>query len=225
MYNELLKNYKQLVSFDLETNGLHAGEDQIIEFGATVVTKDGITEYDYLVHTDLGISKKIEDITHINNYMIEKDGITQSELFELIKGFFDDDSLLIAYNIQFDIQFIMALFGNDWVPKCDMLDVMAIYRDKHIKPHKLDNLVKAYGVSVPNTHRALDDVKAMDEGLLKMNQRFGDAINYINYIGYHSYWGVNGPRLPHLTYVSQYKDGAKREIERRIKDDNKGISK
>ena len=59
---------------------------------------------------------------------------------------------------------MQTLFKRHWNTlfsiKNDVLDVMAIYKDRHRFPHRLDNCVQTYGVDVKNTHRALDDIKA-----------------------------------------------------------------
>ena len=56
--------------------------------------------------------------------------------------------LLIAYNIQFDLSFlhffIRRYFDQNYVVTNDILDVMAIYKDRHKFPHRLDQAVETY---------------------------------------------------------------------------------
>ena len=61
----------------------------------------------------------------------------------------------------------------------DVLDVMAVYKDRHPFPHRLESAVEKYQVEVPNTHRALDDVKATVIALTKMIAKEIPLINIL----------------------------------------------
>jgi len=97
--------------------------------------------------------------------------------------------------------------------KHDLLDVMAIYKDRHPFPHKLDNAVKHYHIEIANTHRALDDIKATFLVLVEMIKERDSMDKYINVIGFNPKYGVSGLKASHVTYVPQY--GNRLELERR----------
>lgn len=212
MISELLDKYSKIVIFDLETTGLSGQTDHIVEFGALIVDKNGVHECNQLVDPKIHIPEHITAINHINDEMVQENGLCKQCLFRLIKPLFTEDTLVIAYNIQFDMCFIIELFKdmNVELPKFDILDVMAMYKDYHPYPHKLGNLVQTYGVTVQNTHRAIDDVGATWEGMQKINAAYGSYAKFINVVGYNPRWGVNGIRLPHVKYIVQ--NGAKKEI-------------
>lgn len=215
-------NHDRILLFDFETTGLYAMRDQIIEIGAIVLEKVNgqyvmTNELQALVLADRPLPPKITDITHITDEMLLRDGISQEEAcHKLLDLYRDEKTLLIAYNIQFDIGFLTALFRKYWQPtfwiKNDLLDVMAVYKDRHRYPHRLESAVAAYHIAEPNTHRALDDIKATLEVLNRMNADQPNIKHYVNKIGFNPKYNVSGIKLPHVTYVAQY--GGRREIEK-----------
>ena len=217
----MLKHPRILV-FDFETTGLYPDRDQIIEMGAIVLeNKEGTyvmtDELTTLVMADRPLPAKIIEITHITDEMLLREGITQEEAFHrFFKMYQDEQTLLVAYNIQFDLSFLYHYFKRYWDRnfqiKNDILDVMAVYKDRHRFPHRLDNAVATYQVSAPNTHRALDDVKATYEALRKMAVEHDNIGTYVNVIGYNPNYGMSGLRLPHVRYIAQR--GGMREIEK-----------
>ena len=74
-----------------------------------------------------------------------------------------------SYNAQFDLSFtqeMLGRYGDDalqLLKDCDYLDSLTVYKDRRDYPHKLENAIAAYnlGDKVKNTHRAIDDVKAL----------------------------------------------------------------
>jgi len=213
--------HKRVLLFDFETTGLNAGFEQIIEIGAILLEeKNGqyevVEELSTLVEANKPLSPKIVEITHITDEMLLRDGIPESLAFEKLFNLYkDEETLLIAYNILFDLSFLQALFRKYLSPtftiKNDILDVMAVYKDRHRYPHRLDQAVETYHVQVKNTHRALDDIKATYEALIKMNDELPNVNHYVNKIGFNPKYGVKF-KLPHVTYIAQY--GGRREIEK-----------
>ncbi len=218
-------DHDTVLLFDFETTGLNPMRDQIIEIGAIVLEKVNgsytITQtLQELVMADGPLPSKITDITHITDDMLLREGITQEEAcHKLLDLYQDEKTLLVAYNIQFDLGFMTALFrkywrSNFWI-KNDLLDVMAVYKDRHAYPHRLQNAVATYHIAEPNTHRALDDIKATLEVLKRMNDDKPNIKYYVNKIGFNPKYNVSGIKLPHVTYVAQY--GGRGEIERLFK--------
>jgi len=214
-------NYNRVLCFDFETTGLNGFTDEIIEIGAVLLEKkegqlEVTKELSLLVMPSKPLPQKIIDITHITDELLLREGVSQEEAFQKFVDLYQDDkTLLIAYNIQFDLLFMQTLFRRHWNNffsiKNDVLDVMAIYKDRHRFPHRLDNCVQTYGVEVKNTHRALDDIKATYQALVKMAEEKNNISHYINKIGYNGTYGVSGIRLPHVKYIPQ--KGGYREIE------------
>lgn len=215
-----MTTYKKALIFDFETTGLSAYNDQIIEIGALSLNLvDGRfqiqDELSCLVKASKPLPPKITEITNITDEMLAKEGITEEEAYKQLKKMYDKDTLLIAYNIQFDLGFLKALFRKFENPSFiilnDILDIMAVYKDRHKYPHRLENAVETYGVEMKSTHRALDDVKATYAVLKALQQEKSNIYHYVNKIGYNAKYGVSGERLPHVKYIAQY--GGRLEIE------------
>lgn len=219
----LVEKYEHLIVFDFETTGLSPINDRIIEIGALLIERDGKNfkikkEFNCLIKQDKPLPEKIVEITNITDELLNKEGISESEAFHHFLNIYKKEALLVAYNLSFDYAFLVELFRRHFNDKeiflyNDLLDVMAIYKDRHPYPHKLDNVVETYNITIPNTHRALDDVKATLMGLIKMKEERDTIIKYINVIGYNPRYGPPRYQAPHVSYVAHY--GNRLEIEKR----------
>ena len=203
--------YDQIVVFDVETSGLSSKDSNIIELGAVIV-KPLLGDFviDEEISVLININKKLPDeiikLTNITDDML-KTGISETELFSIMKKLTKPNTLLIAYNLPFDYGFFKALFykydGNSkTLDQCDFLDMLTVYRSKHSYPHKLDHAVKMYEVSVPNTHRALDDVLATYELFLKMHAKY-NIESFINVIGVLKKYPYQKMKLSKITTITQ----------------------
>ena len=217
----MLDQYKKILIFDFETTGLYAYSDQIIEVGALLIERDGLfesqKELSLLLQADKRLPDIIKNITGITDDMLLRDGVPQEVGFRELFNLIDKDTLLCAYNIQFDLSFLLHYIKKyhqqTYMFKNPILDVKALFKDRHPFPHKLDQAVKTYQVSVPNTHRALDDVKATYEVMRKMALEQDNLEKYVNVIGFNPKYRVNeSTKLPYVKYVAQY--GGRREIEK-----------
>ena len=201
----------KILFFDLETSGLDFYENQIIEFGALLYEiRDNkailLKEIDEFVNIGYSLSEDIVKLTHITDEMLLEKGISEYDLFCLIESLIDENTILSAYNIQFDITFITMLFrkyiSKNFVFNNSLLDVLAVYKDLYPFPHRLKDAILKYDVDVKNTHRAIDDIKATVLVLKHLSLEC-DVKKYINVIGYHSDYGIFGIKMPHVLYIIQ----------------------
>ncbi|CCV64286.1 DNA polymerase III, epsilon subunit [Alteracholeplasma palmae J233] len=216
----MLKNNKVLI-FDFETSGLSPQDSQVIEIGAVLLEEKNNTyvvskELNLLVTADKPLPAKIVEITNITDEMLLRDGVEPKEAFRQLSSMIDEQTLLVAYNIQFDLSFLQKMYQDFYEPsykiKNDILDVMVVYKDRNEFPHRLENAVAKYKVSVLSTHRALDDVYATYEVLKALKAEKPVIKHYVNKIGYNPKYGVSGIKLPHVTYIPQY--GNRLEVEK-----------
>ncbi len=217
----MLEKYRNIIVFDIETTGLDCGNDKIIEFAAikAFVEDDSITIVDdvsVLVNPGFEIPEKITSITNITTEMVVDKGITELELLQVVAKFIDEDSLLMAYNTQFDISFINELFkrGNISQLGNDLVDVMAIYKDHYRYPHRLVSAIEELRVDAVNSHRALDDVIATLKVFMKLTEQIVDINAYINTFGYNAKYGVMWKKLDRVKYLPQR--GAAKEIQNQL---------
>ena len=208
-------DYKNIVFFDTETTGFCGEKENIIELAAVRINEKGIAEMDEFIRLPEGkkIPPEITELTHITDVMREAQGKSEEAVMtmfdELISG---DGTLLIAHNAQFDLNFIGWTAARhkeqhpSWIrniAKADYLDTLTIYKDRRKYPHKLVNAIEEYGLSdkVQNSHRAVDDCRALVEVLKAMQAERDDVARYVNIFGYNPKYGVSGSKYKKVTYM------------------------
>ena len=212
----LMANYEKFVIFDTETTGLDFSRDEIIEFSAVVLERQGgelvITrEYDNLVTLSPGntVPAKITELTGISTQDILQRGVAKTQVCADIAEMFRGNTLLLAYNAHFDLSFLFYMLLRDGDPTIlkgkDKLDLLTVYKDRRSYPHKLCNAIEAYGLSgkVVNSHRAIDDVIATVAVMEAMAAEKDDLMCYVNLFGYNPKYGVDGKPIGSVTYKPQ----------------------
>ncbi len=150
----------EFVFFDLETTGLIAGRDRIIEIAAVKMRNRQIVDtLSHLVTIKSNIPPRITQLTGITNAMLEKDGIEEEKA---LKNFIDfaGDAVLVAHNAEFDMSFLrIALAKYHLTSSYTYLDTLQLSRAilTDISRHNLKKLASYFKVEMGNHHRALDD--------------------------------------------------------------------
>lgn len=149
------------VVIDIETTGLKAGSDEIIEIGAIKV--ENINSYYHdtfqiFIKPRKEISLEIQILTGITNDML-LDGDTIDNALQLFLDFIEDYPL-VGHNISFDIKFLdnkMKKAKLNFSNK-ELIDTLELSRKafKNIQNHKLTTL-KDYLNIYNEDHRALSD--------------------------------------------------------------------
>ena len=215
----LFEKYDKLFLFDTETTGLSFNRDEIIEFAAVVLEKKNgevivTAEYDELITLSPGgfVPPQIEALTGISNQDIRERGIPKTRVCCDVARMLSGNTLLLAYNAQFDLSFLFYLLlrhGDPTILKGkDKLDLLTVYKDRRSYPHKLCNAIDAYGLSgqVVNSHRAVDDVLATVEVMKAMEAERDDLCRYLNLFGYNPKYGISGKPIGSITYKPQRYD-------------------
>ena len=221
MFETLFNKYDRLIFFDTETTGFEPEKvDQIIELAAIAIDKDGKTqEMDEFIHLFKmnELPPKITELTGILDLTLASEGI---EEYEALKKFVDlmqcgeGDTLLVAHNAQFDLQFLAYSIyrnrekGKGWMillNECDYLDTLTVYKDRRRYPHKLESAIAEYHLSgkVVNSHRAIDDSKALMEVAKAMDEEKPDLDKYVNLFGFNPKYGPEKNQLKKVTYAPQ----------------------
>ena len=215
--DRFFEKYDRLVLFDTETTGLQYNRDEIIEYSAVVLEKEGVVrEYDELITLSPGgfVPPKIQQLTGITDMDIRERGIPKTRLCRDIGEMIAGNTLLLAYNAHFDLSFLYYLLLRDGDPMIlkgkDKLDLLTVYRDRHSFPHRLASAIDTYGLSgkVVNSHRAIDDVLATVEVMKAMVAEKDDLLNYVNLFGYLAQYGLDGKPIGSVTYKPQRYDPA-----------------
>ncbi|MGN0163985.1 MAG: exonuclease domain-containing protein [Candidatus Ornithomonoglobus sp.] len=208
-----LDNYDSIIFFDVETTGLDFRDDEVIEFACIDIKRSGRAKcHDFLVNVHFRLPREIVKLTHITDEMLADEGIERRQLARFIDEelFNKQRILLLAHNANFDMNFIKYLFQKEGrkIPwnKIDIIDTLTILRDRKEYPHRLENAISFYGLDgiVENSHRAIDDVKAMLMVFDRMSHDNGDVVKYINLFGYNPKYGIRETvKLPRVKYEAQ----------------------
>lgn len=225
MFESLFKKYDRIIFFDTETTGFDSDkDDQIIELAAVCVYKDGKEESfdDFIqLYAKTELPDEIVGLTGITDIQLSSEGIPEEDairkfirMMEPRDASDNGNALLVAHNAQFDLMFtcyaILRHRENNpgWLlvfNDADYLDTLTVYRDRHKFPHKLENAIEQYGLGtkVENSHRAVDDCRALFEVAKAMEAERDDLAGYINLFGYPAKYGVSGRKLKKVTYLEQ----------------------
>lgn len=153
---------ERFVVFDLETTGLTAGRNEIIEIGAIRVNRDSTQHQSYqsLVRPTKKVPKKITDLTGITQEMLSTEG---QPLDKALREFaeFVGDLRLVTFNAEFDMSFLNAATSQVDLKPFRNPTSCALKMSRRAWPgrqsYRLSDLSKDGNLSSEGTHRALGD--------------------------------------------------------------------
>lgn len=160
------------VVFDLETTGLDARSDKIIEIGAIRFNSKNPTEFkkfSTLVDPLVSISERIQEITGLKDADLKG----QPTIDTVMPQFFDfiDGALLVAHNADFDYPFVKNVSQGlyidfSWPCICTLKMSRKILAQ--LESRTLDRLAEHYGLSFSSRHRSIGDCEVTCQVYLKM---------------------------------------------------------
>ncbi|GEN30463.1 DNA polymerase-3 subunit alpha (Gram-positive type) [Cerasibacillus quisquiliarum] len=164
-YNEKdidLQNATYVV-FDVETTGLSAVYDTIIELAGVKIHRGEIIDrFESFANPHHPLSQTTIDLTGITDDMV-KDA---PEIDEVLKDFhaWVGDSILVAHNASFDIGFInqgykRINYDKITQPVIDTLE-LARFLFPELRNHRLNTLCKHLNIELTQHHRAIYDAEA-----------------------------------------------------------------
>ncbi|TDQ67829.1 DNA polymerase-3 subunit epsilon [Methanimicrococcus blatticola] len=213
--SDIFSRYEQIVFIDVETTGLSVEKNQIIELAAVRCYEYGVEsdekEIDLLIKLPAGerIPEEIVELTHITDEMLTAEGIEENAAVDAFLDLFypAEKTLIIAHNAQFDLSFVLKMlekYGKEIPVSFDILDTFTILKDRKAYPHSLKDAIDYYQIEgVENSHRAVDDVKALCEVVKHMKDERDDLEDYINLIGVHRVHGLQGEKIEGIVYCIQ----------------------
>ena len=215
MLNSLFSCFDNIIVLDIETTGFNYKTDEIIEIAALRIACDSEShriecEFNALIQLSEGRSLPLEivNLTGITEQMLQQSGKPKVEAYKQLAEILNKPkTLLVAYNAQFDLCFLCYFFmkhkNTEVLKRIKMLDAMTVYKDRRDYPHKLSDAINAYKLKCGNTHRAIDDTKAMLELLVAMGKERDDLDRYVNLFGYNPKYGISGTKISSVKYLPQ----------------------
>jgi DNA polymerase III epsilon subunit-like protein len=170
----------KLLAIDFETTGLMLHPDaklplqpRAIEWGAVLVDEDGtvLEEQSFLINPGQEIEAVITSITGITNEMLA-DKPRFAEVLPAIRAIMEKADVLAAHNLPFDRSILEVELRHEkceafpW-PQRELCTVQAYQQKWGRRPKLLELYEFVIGVPLAQTHRALDDVKALAEIIIK----------------------------------------------------------
>lgn len=168
------KTSPSYVVLDLETTGLHADTDRILEIGALKIREEEITDIlQCLIQCDQGIPQNIQQLTGITPDMVCMEGLEEKEAISQLLEFVGRCTV-VGYNVKFDMSFLKQTCTRLNIP-CTIQktkDVLALARRRLEDPenYKLGTIASYLGCEAENRHRALDDCRLVYQIYCKLNE-------------------------------------------------------
>src|SRR5699024_9851893 len=151
------------VVFDVETTGLSAVYDTIIELAAVKMHKGNIIDtFDEFIDPGHPLSNTTIQLTGITDDMV-RGSKSEAEVLQMFKEF-TGDAILVAHNASFDIGFLNTSYDKKGMPistnpVIDTLE-LARYLYPDFKRFGLGVLTKKFNVGLEHHHRAIYDSEA-----------------------------------------------------------------
>lgn len=150
------------VCLDLETTGLEAETDQIIEIAAVLFNFDGIiNSFETLIDPGCPISAESMAIHHITDDMVAGKPKIQEVLPEVIK--FIGRHIVVGHGIPLDLAFLAQAAKKNSIP-CNLanqpiFDTLRLARLYGESPtNSLEKLREHFNIEPEGAHRAMSDV-------------------------------------------------------------------
>lgn len=163
------------IAIDVETTGLSAGIDEIIEIGAVKLEAGALTEvYKSLVCPRHGLPSRITEITGITKELLVEARPIEEVLPEFLA--FAGELPLLGHNLPFDYSFIKAACSKQNISfERKGIDTLRLARIFHpsLEKKTLSAMAEFYGIDSGHSHRACDDAITCAGIYLKMLEAFG----------------------------------------------------
>lgn len=163
------------VCIDLETTGLDAKRDKIIEIGAVKVENNTITgKWKSFVNPGRKLDEKIVELTGIRNEQLADAPKIGEVLPEFLE--FAGEQVLLGHGVLFDFSFLKRAAVNERMTfERQGIDTLKIARKylQELESRSLGSLCRHYGIS-HSAHRALEDAAATAALYGKLVENFYD---------------------------------------------------
>lgn len=151
------------IVFDVETTGLSAVYDTIIELAAVKMHKGNVeASFDEFIDPGHPLSSTTVNLTGITDAMV-KGSKSEEEVLRLFREF-SEGAILVAHNASFDMGFLNMSYKKYGIPEADnpVIDTLELarYLYPQYKRFGLGILSKKFGVSLEQHHRAIYDAEA-----------------------------------------------------------------
>ena len=152
--------------FDTETTGLEPKTNRVVEAGAIRFDARGIiSRFNVLINPGMPMPAEVTKINGITDAMLAKQPAAAVVIPDFLR--FIGDSVLIAHNAQFDINFMNEELARLGKPPLGnkVIDTLLFAREVFpgLPNYKLQTLATKFGITAIDAHRAEDDARVCME--------------------------------------------------------------
>lgn len=152
---------KEYVIVDVETTGLSASNDEIIEIGALKVVDGAVQDQlIMLVKPSVSLPKKVITLTGITDSQLEKQG---EPLIKAMTEFlaFVEERTVVSHNVAFDYSFLCAACDKCGLPMFinRSVDTLTLAKRlvKGVKNYQLETVLDHFQIEHGGMHRSMED--------------------------------------------------------------------
>lgn len=166
----LSDSFARLCFVDVETTGLDASRDELIEVGAVFVEGGEVTERKrWLLRPARHVPPMVQALTGLSDALLAgapRFDALEPEIHAALHGW-----TLVAHNAQFERSFLReTIAANPVLDSCEVAQLLFPLAPSH----SLDALIKWLGTGDAARHRAVDDAEDTFEMLFALLRRFVD---------------------------------------------------
>ncbi|CAN5884753.1 hypothetical protein BH11GEM2_BH11GEM2_17740 [soil metagenome] len=169
--SEMTSTFTSFTAFDLETTDRDTSKAEIVEIAAVRV-RDGelVDHFHRLVKPRVPLTAGAEEVHGITNAELA-DAPFFEDIWPDFRAFCGSDVIVAHNGYDFDFR-IIARMAKEIGEKFDltMYDTLPLSRELISTSNKLGNLARQFGIDTGQSHRALDDTKALAKVLLALEE-------------------------------------------------------
>ncbi|MBM7617718.1 DNA polymerase-3 subunit alpha (Gram-positive type) [Weissella uvarum] len=180
----------EYVVFDIETTGLSAAYDRIIELSAVKMQKGNvIAEFSEFIDPGFSLSETTVNLTSITDADVQGSK-SEEQVLKEFREFYGDD-ILVGHNVTFDVDFVNEAYNRHGMeiienPVIDTLP-LARFLYPNMRSYRLNTLAKHFNVNLEHHHRAIYDAETTGHlnqiFLAQANEEYG--IEYADQLNDH----------------------------------------
>lgn len=204
------------VIFDVETTGLSAIYDRVIELSAVKMHNGGVLEeFEEFIDPGFHLSETTTNLTSITDDMV-RGSKSEEEVFKLFREFCGD-TIVAGHNVTFDVGFMntgYARYGLEPIQN-PIIDTLTLARFLYpdLKSYRLNTLAKKFNVALEHHHRAIFDAESTGHLLHLFLQDAEDRYQIMYHDQLNEHMSDNGAyrhaRPFHVTILAKTQAGLK----------------
>lgn len=180
-----------VVFLDFETSGFNPYHDDIIEIATKEMNSDNYFSTLVKPKSNECISQRITAVTSITNELLRDEGVSWKKAYSELNNFLksilqkspDGKLYIIAHNGEtFDFLFLKRIFSElnelniKTIPSKNIVYIDSLLFARRLlkrESYKQETLCKTFNINTKGNHRALNDVRALEE----LFTIFGELLN------------------------------------------------